>query len=113
MVIFAIVLAVVGVYALVYYWFTQREYRPSVSKVRRIIESSLEETLDPETLDEFSIVRIQYRPELDEIRKRFNLIVNDPQYMKSRHQDDRFVSLNNGGRAELKALLRELELLAA
>ena len=93
-------------------WFFSREYRPSAAKVRRIIESSLEDKIDPATFDEFSIFRIKYNSELDDIRCRFNQIVNDPKYLKAEASRRRAAKLTSSGKAELKALLDELDQLA-
>ena len=59
--------------------------------------------------DEFSCVRIAYDKSLDDIREKYNRIVNNPEYMEGEITQENATPLNNEGKARLKELIYELE----
>lgn len=106
-------LAVVIVLFAVLQRLSDKTYRPSASQVRDIILASIEGRLDLGSFDEFSCVRIAYDRRLDQIRRRYNAIVEDSAYSEGEITKTNATPLNAEGKSKLQELLRELEHIAA
>jgi hypothetical protein len=91
-------------------WLSARTYRPSKEDVRRILQASLGGRLDIGSFDEFSSVPIRYDLQLDEIRRRYNAIVEDPAHFQEGDiAETNATPLNERGRAQLRELLADLQ----
>ena len=115
---FLIIGAVGGVALIAAFFFvlqrlSDKTYRPSATQVRDIIEASVEGRLTLGSFDEFSCVRIGYDKRLDEIRERYNAIVDNPAYMDGEITKANSTPLNAAGKARLQELVQEADSLAA
>jgi hypothetical protein len=91
-------------------WLSARTYRPSKDDIRRILQASLDGHLDIGSFDEFSSVPIRYAPRLDDIRRRYNAIVEDPAHFQEVDiAEANATPLNERGRARLRELLDDLQ----
>jgi hypothetical protein len=91
-------------------WLSARTYRPSKDDIRRILQASLDGRLDIGSYDEFSSVPIRYDSRLDDIRRRYNAIVEDPAHFQEGDiAETNATPLNEQGRARLRELLADLQ----
>lgn len=90
-------------------WRSDKTYKPTKEIIRRILLSSIDDTIDKDTFDEFSCVRIAYNQELDSIREKYNQIVNNPEYIDRVISPDRVVPLNEIGESKLRELINDLD----
>lgn len=90
-------------------WRSDKTYRPTKEQIRKILLSSIEDTIDQGTFDEFSCVRIAYNRELDAIREKYNQIVNNPEYIDTVISPELVVSLNEIGKSKLRELINDLD----
>jgi len=88
-------------------WRRDRTYKPTKEKIRRIILSSIDDTIEQDAFDEFSCARIAYNQELDAIREKYNQIVNNPEYIDRVISPERVVPLNEIGKLRLRKLIND------
>jgi len=93
-------------------WRSDNIYKPTKEEIRRILQLSIDDTIDQSTFEKFSRVRIAYNRELDAIREKYNQIANNPECIDRVISPDRVVPLNEVGKSKLRELINELDAVA-
>jgi hypothetical protein len=109
------VVAFVGVISVVF-WFLQQlsneAYRPTAGEMAGKLRCLTAGELTWAALDELSCVRIAYDGRLDQIRERFNVVLDDLSSYDNSSEKSPTVKLSDTGRARISELINELEALA-
>ena len=108
-VLLGLVITIIGLWCL--QWWRDATNRLGIASVRKVIQSSIDNTIEQRELDRFLSVRIAYNPELDAIRIKYRQIVNDPANIDRIVAPERVLPLNEVGREKLEALLDALDAL--
>jgi hypothetical protein len=93
-------------------WRSDKTYRPTAQEVSGILRSLVAGELRWPDLDEFSCVRIAYDPRLDDIRRRFNAVLESPGNIDSTNKESPTARLTQVGQSQVKEIIRELDALA-
>jgi len=107
--------AIVGAIAAILglFWILQRlsdrTYRPSPAEIREILRASLEGRLNWKALDEFSCVRIAYDRRLDQLRERYNAILDDPASLLGQATESNATPLSEQGLARVRELINDVD----
>jgi len=86
-------------------WLSDRTYKPSKSEIKEIIQASIDGKLSYVKYDEFSCVKIAYDKDLDNIREKYNEIVENPEYFDGEMTYENMTPLNDLGKNKLKELI--------
>jgi hypothetical protein len=89
-------------------YFSDKTYKPTVDDIRRIIVATVQQSIDLQTFDTFSCVRIAYDSKLEAIRHRYNAIMSSRAYSAPFVPGGCVVPINEAGKERLTALLSEL-----
>ncbi len=106
-VVVGLIATIIGLWLL--QWWRDTTYRPDKAAVRQIIQSSIDGTIEQRTLHRFLSVRIAYSRALDEIRRKYRHIINEPANIDRIVSPERVLPLNDSGRKKLEALLDALD----
>ena len=106
--ILAFVFAVITAIFWLLQWRRGKTYKPTKEEIRRILQSSIDDTISQNAFDKFSCTRIAYNWKLDEIRGKYNEIVGNPEYIDRVISPDLVVPLNETGKSKLRQLIDEL-----
>jgi len=107
LIIVAILISIILLFA-VLQWFSNRTYKPTKDEIRKIIQASIDGRLSLGEFDELSCVYIAYDKGLENIREKYNQIVNNPEYIDGEMTDDNMTPLNAAGKNKLSELINEL-----
>lgn len=90
-------------------WRSDKTYKPTKEEIRKVLLSSIDDTIDQSTFDEFSCVQIAYNKELDAIREKYNKMMTNPEYIDRVISPQRVVPLNEIGKSKLRELINDLD----
>ena len=86
-----------------------KTYRPTKDQVKSIIQSTIDESIDYLTFDEFYCVKISYDVNLDKAREKYCSIVSHPKYVDEKNSNDSIVPLTAEGKKQLAQLIGSLD----
>lgn len=106
-----LVLIAILVFFRVLQFFSDRTYKPTKENIRSIIQATIDGKIDVHGIDDFSSIRIAYNHSLDEIRNKYNKILENSEYIDRYNSNKNTTAFNEAGKAQLRKLLQELDLI--
>jgi len=105
--------AIFGIFVLFWLlqWWSDRTYRPTRAEVRVVLQAAIEGRLDWYALDDFVSVRIAYDPQLDQLRERFNSILDERGCISREmtKSNPNTLTLSEEGLARVRAVISDLD----
>ena len=91
-------------------WFSDRTYKPTAQDIRNIFQDTIDGKLSTGRCDEFCCVRIAYDKGLDEIRERYERILEEAGNCKWEDASEtNQTPLAEQGKEKVRQLMKELD----